>query len=42
MKSRSRLFIIDNGKWRTFHSKDDTGGKLWPMEVTVVTSLDDE
>ena len=41
MKSRSRLFIVDNGKWRTFHSKDDTDGKLW-REVTVVTSLDDE
>ena len=42
MKSRSRLFIVDNGEWRTFHSKDDTDGKLWPMEVSVVTSLDDE
>ena len=41
MKSRSSLFIVDNRKWRTFHSKDDTDGKLW-MEVTVVTSLDDE
>ena len=41
MKSRSRLFIVDNGKWITFHSKEDTDGKSW-MEVTVVTSLDDE
>ena len=42
MKSRSSLFIVDNRKWRTFHSKEDTDGKLWPMEVTVVTSLDNE
>ena len=28
-------------KMKNFHSKDDTDGKLW-MEVTVVTSLDDE
>ena len=35
MKSRSSLPIVDKRKWRHFHSKDDTDGKLW-MEVTVL------
>ena len=26
--SRSRLFIVDNGKWKAFYRKDDNG-KLW-------------
>ena len=36
-KSWSNLLIINNRKWRTFDSKDDSG-KLW-VEVIIVTSL---
>ena len=36
-KSRLSLFILDNGKWRPFHLRDDNV-KIW-VEVIIVTFL---